>query len=195
MLLSDGNIESELRMGELVITPFHRGMLQPSSVDVHLDGVIRIFNNHTYGTIDPCTRMDDLTTMIEHDWHRPFVLHPGQFVLGSTIQAVHMPGNIAARLEGKSSLGRIGLVVHSTAGFIDPGFQGQVTLEMSNMNTLPITLWPGMRIGQLCFFRMTSHAVMPYGTERGNRYQNQVGPVASRSWRQFERINRQGEIL
>jgi dCTP deaminase len=163
-------------------------MLQPSSIDVRLDRFFRLFDNHRYAVIDPSTEQPDLTRLVEVEPDEPFVLHPGEFVLGSTFENVTLPDDVAARLEGKSSLGRLGLLTHSTAGFIDPGFNGHVTLELSNVATLPITLWPGMKIGQMCFFRLSSPAMHPYGSgATGSRYQGQRGPTASRSWQNFHR--------
>ena len=163
-------------------------MIQPSSVDVRIDRYFRLFDNHKYPVIDPSQEQPDLTRLIEVEPDDPFVLHPGEFVLASTFEVITLPDDVAARLEGKSSLGRLGLLTHSTAGFIDPGFSGHVTLELSNVATLPITLWPGMKIGQLCFFRLSSPAEHPYGSDGyGSRYQGQRGPTASRSFRSFHR--------
>lgn len=145
------------------LDPLDLGMVQPSSVDVRLDRFFRLFDNHKYQHIDPSLDQPDLTRLVEVEPTEPFVLHPGEFVLGATYEVVTLPDDIAARLEGKSSLGRLGLLTHSTAGFIDPGFSGHVTLELSNVATLPITLWPGMKIGQLCFFRLSSPAEHPMG--------------------------------
>ena len=161
-------------------------MVQPSSVDVRLDRYFRLFDNHRYPVIDPREDQPDLTRLIEGEPDEPFVLHPGEFVLGATFERVSLSDDLAARLEGKSSLGRLGLLTHSTAGFIDPGFTGHVTLELSNVATLPITLWPGMKIGQLCFFQLSSAAEHPYGSgQYGSRYQGQRGPTASRSAQNF----------
>jgi dCTP deaminase len=157
-------------------------------VDVRLDRYFRVFNNSQYTHIDPSIQQDDLTALVEPDGDEPFVLHPGEFVLGSTYEQTTLPDDVAARLEGKSSLGRLGLLTHSTAGFIDPGFSGHVTLELSNVATLPIKLWPGMKIGQMCFFRLSSPTEHPYGSARyGSRYQGQRGPTASRSFQNFHR--------
>jgi dCTP deaminase len=172
------------------LDPLDMGMVQPSSVDVRLDRFFRLFDNHKYQHIDPAVDQPDLTRLVEVDAMESFVLHPGEFVLGATYEAVTLPDDIAARLEGKSSLGRLGLLTHSTAGFIDPGFSGHVTLELSNVATLPITLWPGMKIGQLCFFRLSSPAEHPYGSDKyGSRYQGQRGPTASRSFQNFHRTD------
>ena len=188
MLLSDRDIRQEINNQRIVLDPWDETMVQPSSVDVRLDRLFRLFDNHKYPHIDPSTDQPDLTRLVEVKPDEPFVLHPGEFVLGATYEVVTLPDDIAARLEGKSSLGRLGLLTHSTAGFIDPGFSGHVTLELSNVATLPITLWPGMKIGQLCFFRLSSPAEHPYGSERyGSRYQGQRGPTASRSFANFHR--------
>jgi dCTP deaminase len=162
--------------------------IQPSSVDVRLDRWFRVFQNHRYAFIDPSQEQEDLTELVETTGEDAFVLHPGEFVLGATLEAVTLPDDVAARLEGKSSLGRLGLLTHSTAGFIDPGFSGHVTLELGNVATLPIKLWPGMKIGQLAFFQLTSPAENPYGSAvSGSRYQGQRGPTPSRSWQGFTR--------
>ncbi|MGZ5363947.1 MAG: dCTP deaminase, partial [Mycobacterium sp.] len=162
------------------------GLVQPSSVDVRLDRYFRVFNNARYTHIDPALQQDDLTTLVEPAGDEPFVLHPGEFVLGSTLEVVSIPDDLAARLEGKSSLGRLGLLTHSTAGFVDPGFSGHITLELSNVANLPITLWPGMKIGQLCLLRLTSPAEHPYGSSQaGSKYQGQRGPTPSRSYQNF----------
>ena len=186
MLLSDRDIRKELAGGRVVLDPLDDGMVQPSSVDVRLDRFFRLFDNHKYAVIDPAEDQPELTRLVEVDGDGPFVLHPGEFVLGSTFETVTLPDDVAARLEGKSSLGRLGLLTHSTAGFIDPGFSGHVTLELSNVATLPIKLWPGMKIGQLCFFRLSSPAEHPYGSAKyGSRYQGQRGPTPSRSYQNF----------
>jgi dCTP deaminase len=171
VLLSDRDIRDEVDNGRVRLDPYDADMVQPSSVDVRLDRYFRVFENHRYPHIDPAADQPDLTRSVEPEGDEPFILHPGEFVLGSTYEQVTLPDDIAARLEGKSSLGRLGLLTHSTAGFIDPGFQGHVTLELSNVATLPIKLWPGMKIGQLCFFRLSSPAQDPYGSKRhGSRY-------------------------
>ncbi|WP_430753918.1 dCTP deaminase [Micrococcus luteus] len=186
MLLSDRDIRAELDSGRVGLDPLDTAMVQPASVDVRLDRFFRLFDNHRYAHIDPRQEQDELTRLVEVDPDEAFILHPGEFVLGSTYEQVTLPDDLAARLEGKSSLGRLGLLTHSTAGFIDPGFSGHVTLELSNVATLPITLWPGMKIGQLCFFRLSSAAQSPYGTGANqNRYQGQRGPTASRAHRDF----------
>jgi len=188
MLLSDREIKKEVADRRLVLEPYDEVMIQPSSVDVRLDRYFRVFDNSKYTHIDPAVRQDDLTTLVEPQGDDPFVLHPGEFVLGSTLEVVTLPDDLAGRLEGKSSLGRLGLLTHSTAGWIDPGFTGHITLELSNVANLPITLWPGMKIGQLCLFRLASPSEHPYGSAvHGSRYQGQRGPTPSRSWQNFRR--------
>lgn len=186
VLLSDRDIRAEIQAGRLGVDPFEDDLIQPSSVDVRLDNLFRVFNNTRYTHIDPAQRQDDLTTLVEPKVDEPFVLHPGEFVLGATLERCTLPDDLAGRLEGKSSLGRLGLLTHSTAGFIDPGFSGHITLELSNVANLPITLWPGMKIGQLCLLRLTSPAEHPYGsTKAGSKYQGQRGPTPSRSYVNF----------
>ena len=188
MLLSDRDIRAEIGDQRVVLEPYDEAMIQPSSVDVRLDRLFRVFENHRYPHIDPAEDQPDLTREVEPLDDEPFILHPGEFVLGSTYEVITLPDDIAARLEGKSSLGRLGLLTHSTAGFIDPGFSGHVTLELSNVATLPIKLWPGMKIGQLCFFRLSSPSENPYGSAKyGSRYQGQRGPTPSRSFQNFHR--------
>jgi len=188
MLLSDREIKKEIAAGRLVLEPHDEELTQPSSIDVRLDRYFRVFNNSRYTHIDPAVQQDELTALVEPDGDDPFVLHPGEFVLGSTLEVVTLPDDLAGRLEGKSSLGRLGLLTHSTAGWIDPGFTGHITLELSNVANLPITLWPGMKIGQLCLFRLASPAEHPYGSVvYGSRYQGQRGPTPSRAWQGFRR--------
>ena len=188
MLLSDRDLKAEISDGRVGVEPYTDAMIQPSSIDVRLDRWFRVFENHRYPHIDPSIEQPDLTRLIEPEGDEPFVLHPGEFVLGSTYEVVTLPDDIAGRLEGKSSLGRLGLLTHSTAGFIDPGFSGHITLELSNVANLPILLYPGMKIGQLCLFRLSSAAEHPYGSEKyGSRYQGQRGPTPSRSYANFHR--------
>jgi dCTP deaminase len=188
VLLSDRDIRAELASGRVVLEPFDDGMVQPSSVDVRMDKYFRVFENHRYPHIDPAEEQPELTRLVEPEVGEPFILHPGEFVLASTYEVVTLPDDVAGRLEGKSSLGRLGLLTHSTAGFIDPGFSGHVTLELSNVATLPIKLWPGMKIGQLCLFRLSSPAEHPYGSAQyGSRYQGQRGPTQSKSHLNFHR--------
>ena len=188
MLLSDRDLLTEIDNKRVAVEPFDMEMIQPSSIDVRLDRMFRVFDNHKYPHIDPSIEQEDLTRLVEPEGDNPFILHPGEFVLGSTLEVVSLPDDLAGRLEGKSSLGRLGLLTHSTAGFIDPGFSGHITLELSNVATLPIKLFPGMKIGQLCIFRLSSPADHPYGSEKyGSRYQGQRGPTASRSFANFHR--------
>ena len=190
VLLSDRDILAEIDAERVQLDPLDRDMIQPSSIDVRLDRFFRVFDNHKYPHIDPAADQSDLTRAVEVASGETFVLHPGEFVLGSTYELVTLPDDVAARLEGKSSLGRLGLLTHSTAGFIDPGFSGHVTLELANVATLPIVLYPGMKIGQLCFFRLTSPADNPYGSAKyGSRYQGQRGPTASRSHANFHKTD------
>ncbi|WP_026917586.1 dCTP deaminase [Gordonia shandongensis] len=188
MLLSDRDIHASIGEGRLGIDPFEPELVQPSSVDVRLDSLFRVFDNSKYTHIDPAQQQDELTTLVEPAEGEPFVLHPGEFVLGSTREVVSLPDDLAGRLEGKSSLGRLGLLTHSTAGFIDPGFSGHITLELSNVANLPITLWPGMKIGQLCLFRLTGPAENPYGSAAvGSKYQGQRGPTPSKAYLNFRK--------
>jgi dCTP deaminase len=188
VLLSDRDIKAAIKSGRLGIDPYDETLVQPSSVDVRLDRMFRTFENHKYPHIDPALPQDDLTRLVEVKPDEPFVLHPGEFALGSTYEVISLADDVAARLEGKSSLGRLGLLTHSTAGFIDPGFSGHVTLELSNVATLPIKLWPGMKIGQMCLFRTSSPVEHPYGSAKhGSRYQDQRGPTPSRSFLNFHR--------
>jgi dCTP deaminase len=188
VLLSDRDILAEIDAKRISIEPYDDTMIQPSSIDFRLDRYFRVFENHRYPHIDPAADQSDLTRVVEAEGEEPFILHPGEFVLGSTYEVVTLPDDVAARVEGKSSLGRLGLLTHATAGFVDPGFSGHVTLELANVATLPIKLYPGMKIGQLCFFRLSSPAEHPYGSAKyGSRYQGQRGPTPSRSYANFQR--------
>ena len=188
MLLSDRDIRAEIAAKRVGVEPFEEAMIQPSSVDVRLDKFFRVFENHKYSVIDPSTEQAELTREVIAEGDEPFILHPGEFVLASTYEVITLPDDIAGRLEGKSSLGRLGLLTHSTAGFIDPGFSGHITLELSNVANLPVKLFPGMKIGQLCLIKLSSPAEHPYGSEKyGSRYQGQRGPTASRSFKNFHR--------
>ncbi len=188
MLLSDGDIRAEIATGRVGCEPFTESMIQPSSIDVRLDKYFRVFENHKYSVIDPSLEQAELTREVIAEADEPFILHPGEFVLASTYEVITLPDDIAGRLEGKSSLGRLGLLTHSTAGFIDPGFSGHITLELSNVANLPVKLFPGMKIGQLCLIKLSSAAEHPYGSEKyGSRYQGQRGPTASRSFLNFHK--------
>lgn len=187
VLLSDRDIRHAIESERLVIDPLDAALIQPSSIDVRLDSLFRVFNNQRYTHIDPKLEQPDLTTLVEVPADEPFVLHPGEFVLGATLERFTLPADLAGRLEGKSSLGRLGLLTHSTAGFIDPGFTGHITLELSNVANLPITLWPGMKVGQLALFDMTSPAETPYGSSAlGSKYQGQRGPTPSKAYLNFK---------
>ena len=188
MLLSDKDILAQIAAGRVACEPCEPKMIQPSSIDVRLDKFFRVFENHKYEVIDPSKEQSELTREIEVGNDEHFILHPGEFVLASTYEVVTLPDDIAGRLEGKSSLGRLGLLTHSTAGFIDPGFSGHITLELSNVANLPVKLFPGMKIGQLCLIKLSSPAQNPYGSAvYGSRYQGQRGPTASRSWLNFHK--------
>ncbi|MEJ5927750.1 dCTP deaminase [Corynebacterium sp. H128] len=186
MLLSDRDIRAAIDTKELGIEPFAPEMIQPSSIDVRMDRFFRVFNNSKYTHIDPKQQQDELTSEIEVKDNEPFILHPGEFVLAATFEKFTLPPHLAGRLEGKSSLGRLGLLTHSTAGFIDPGFSGHITLELSNVANLPIALWPGMKVGQLALFKMSSPAETPYGSGKlGSKYQGQRGPTPSKAYLNF----------
>ena len=188
MLLSDRDIRAEVAAGRVKVEPFTEAMIQPSSVDVRLDRFFRVFENHKYSVIDPSIEQADLTREVAVAPDEFFILHPGEFVLASTYEVITLPDDIAGRLEGKSSLGRLGLLTHSTAGFIDPGFSGHITLELSNVANLPVKLFPGMKIGQLCLITLSSPAEHPYGSAvYGSRYQGQRGPTPSKSWLNFHK--------
>lgn len=186
MILSDKTISEKLEAGDIAIEPLAPGALQPSSVDLRLDKKFLVFQNHGMGVIDVKQNLESLTSPVEIEEGEAFILHPGEFVLGCTLERVKLPDDLVARLEGKSSLGRLGLLIHSTAGFVDAGWDGQLTLELSNVATLPITLYPDMKIGQISFIQMTTPADVAYGSsELGSKYQNQKGPIASRYWENF----------
>jgi dCTP deaminase len=188
MILSDRDIRAAIAEGRIVIDPFSPESVQPSSVDLHLGNRFRVFRNSRYPYIDVRIEQPDLTELVEISGDDPFILHPGEFVLGSTLERVALPDDLVARLEGKSSLGRLGLLIHSTAGYVDPGWEGTLTLELSNVANLPITLYHGMRIGQISFQRLSSPVEIGYGDERlGSRYRGQTDPTASRYHRDFDR--------
>ena len=186
MILSDATIRAEIAAGRVVVDPFDDSMIQPSSIDVRLDDRFLVFRSHTRAVIDVKEDLTDLTEMVRAADDEPFILHPGEFVLGATAERVALPDDIVGRIEGKSSLGRLGLLIHTTAGFVDAGFEGYLTLELSNVATLPITLYPGMKIGQISFLRMDRSAEVPYGaSELGSKYRGQVGPTPSQYWKNF----------
>jgi len=186
MVLSDRAIRRLIESRRIGIDPYDPALMQPSSLDVRVDRLFRVFRNSRYPFIDVKTEQEELTELVEVGDGEPFILHPGEFVLGSTLERVTLPDDLVARLEGKSSLGRLGLLIHSTAGFIDPGFDGHVTLELSNVANLPITIYPAMKIGQLSFVQMSEPAETPYGSGAlGSKYQGQRGPTPSRYWQNF----------
>ena len=186
MVLSDRSIREEIAAGRIVIDPFDDALVQPSSVDVRVGSAFRVFRNSRYPFINVKEAQEDLTELVEIDGGEPFILHPGEFVLGSTLERLTLPDDIVGRLDGKSSLGRLGLLIHSTAGFIDPGWDGHVTLELSNVANLPITIYVGMKIGQLSFMQLSEPSDRPYGSGGlGSKYQGQKGPTASRYWQNF----------
>ncbi|MEP6973369.1 MAG: dCTP deaminase [Actinomycetota bacterium] len=186
MILSDRTIREELAAGHIVIEPFDETCIQPSSIDLHVDREFRVFQNNRYPFIDVKNEQPDLTELVEVKEGEPFILHPGEFVLGSTLERVALPDDLVARLEGKSSLGRLGLLIHSTAGYVDPGWDGYLTLELSNVANLPITIYPGMKIGQISFFQLSTPADVPYGSKSTrSKYQGQRGPTASRFFEEF----------
>ena len=188
MVLSDGSIRREIEAGRIVIDPYDGDLIQPSSIDVRVDRRFRVFQNSRYPYIDVRQAMEDLTELVEVQGEEPFILHPGEFVLGQTLERVTLPNDLVARLEGKSSLGRLGLLIHSTAGFVDSGFSGNLTLELSNVANLPITIYHGMPIGQISFMRMDSPVERPYGTrETGSKYQGQGEPTPSRFYLNFDK--------
>jgi len=182
-MLSDRSIRNALRLGRIEIDPLDATNIQPSSVDLTIDRFFRVFRNHTMPLIDVKKDLSELTELVEVEPDGVFILHPGEFVLGATAERVRLADDLVARLEGKSSLGRLGLLIHSTAGFVDAGWNGYLTLELSNIATLPITLYPGMKIGQISFLEMSSPADVPYGSAAlGSKYQGQRGPTPSRYW-------------
>jgi len=188
VILSDRSLREQIDAGRIIIEPFDPACLQPSSIDVKISNLFRVFRNHTAAVIDVKQNQEALTELITIPADGVFMLHPGEFVLGSTLERVALPDDLVARIEGKSSLGRLGLIIHSTAGFIDAGFDGHVTLELTNIATLPITLYPNMKIGQVSFMQMTTPADKPYGSgATGSKYQGQRGPTPSRYFENFNR--------
>ncbi len=189
MVLSDRTIKDEISQGRIVIEPLDTSCIQPASVDVHLDHKLCVFRTwHQPYYIDVRQNQEDLTEVVEIDGDKPFFLQPGEFVLVSTLECITLPDDIVGRLEGKSSLGRIGLLIHSTAGYVDPGWHGHLTLELSNVAKLPVTLYYGMKIGQISFLRLTSAAENLYGSEAlGSKYQGQTEPTPSRYYQDFQK--------
>ena len=181
MILSDRSIKEGIANGRIVMTPYDESLVQPASIDIRLDGRFRVFRNYRYSCIDPKALQEDLTELVEVGPDEPFIVHPGEFILGNTVERIKLGDDLVARLEGKSSLGRLGLIVHATAGYVDPGFEGNITLELSNVANLPIRLYPGMKVGQISFFAMSTPADRPYGhPDLGSKYKGQSAPTASR---------------
>jgi dCTP deaminase len=192
-VLSDRDIRAAMQAGRVRIDPYDPACLQPSSVDLHLDADFRVFRNNRYPYIDVRAPQPDLTELVSVEGDDPFILHPGEFVLGQTLEWVELPTDLVARLEGRSSLGRLGLLIHSTAGYVDPGWKGNLTLELSNVANLPIALYSGMKIGQISFFQMSSAVERPYGSrELGSRYQGQSTPTASQYYKDFDSTRKTG---
>lgn len=186
MVLSDRSIREEIERGRIVFEPFDDACIQPASVDVHLDSQFRVFRNIRKPYVDVREPQEDLTDLVCISGDEPLILHPREFILGSTLEKVTIADDIVARVEGKSSLGRLGLLIHSTAGYVDPGWSGHLTLELSNVSNLPITLYYGMPIGQISFLRLTSPAEKAYGADGlGSKYQGQKEPTASRFYMNF----------
>ncbi len=188
MLLSDKSIKEAIKAGRIVIKPYFEDCVQPSSIDIHLDSKFLLFNKSQHAVIDVRQKQDELMCMVEIKDGQPFILHPGEFVLGSTLESLKLPNDVAGRIEGKSSLGRLGLLIHSTAGYIDPGWEGNLTLELSNVSPLPITLYYKMKIGQISFTQMTTPVDKPYGSKGlGSHYQGQKVPVGSKFYEEFRK--------
>ncbi len=181
MVLSDRTIREELDKGRIRINPLEPSCIQPASVDLHLDSKVLLFRNSERPYIDIREPQEDLMRPTEIVGDVPFILHPGEFVLASTLEHIEVPDDIVARLDGKSSLGRMGLIIHSTAGYVDPGWKGNLTLELTNVARLPITLYYRMKIGQISFLRLTAPAERLYGSPGlGSKYQGQQEPTPSR---------------
>ena len=183
-VLSDGTIRRLVDAGRIKVDPWDPGMIQPASIDLRLGDSFRVFHNHRARAIDLRDPPRNLTEQIVLGDDEPFVVHPGEFVLARTEEHVAIPDDIVARIEGKSSLGRLGLIVHATAGFVDPGFKGTLTLEITNLTRVPIKLYAGLPIAQLSFMALDAPAEHPYGSEAlGSHYQGQVAATESRYMR------------
>lgn len=186
MILSDKDILKKIKEGKIKIEPFDKKFVQPSTVDLHLASEVRVFDNWQTGVVDVREKVD--VSRVVKITKEGFIVHPGEFLLGATVEKITLPADIAAKLEGRSSLGRLGLVIHATAGYVDPGFSGWLTFELSNLSRLPIRIYGGMKIAQICFFQMSSEVLRPYGTKGlGSKYQGQKGPTASRVWLDFKK--------
>lgn len=187
MILSDTDIKKEIKQKRLVITPFSKESIQPASLDVKLGDEVRIFKNTQKAYLDVKQELGDYMELVKIPKNKPLIVHPGEFLLGTTVEKVKLPIDLVGQLNGRSSLGRLGIIIHATAGFIDPGFEGYITLEMTNMANIPIALYPGMRIGQISFIRLSTPAENPYGPAKGSKYSGQVGPTVSRIWKDFDK--------
>lgn len=194
MILSDGDIKREIKAKHIRVTPFDPSCVQPASYDVKLGNSVRIFKNLTKPFLDIKDNPEDIMELVKIKKGEPFIVHPGEFVLGTTVEKIYIPNDIIARLDGKSSLGRIGIIIHATAGYIDPGFEGYITLEMTNVSNIPIALYPGMRIGQISYMRLETPSTHPYGRGRGSKYQHQFGPTASRIWKDFQKTKKRHKV-
>jgi dCTP deaminase len=191
VVLSDKSIREELATGRLSIEPLDPHALQPASVDLRLDRVFRVFRQTDRPHIDVREPCDDLTEAVEIADDQPFLIRPGEFVLAGTLESITLPDDLVARLDGRSSLGRLGLLVHATAGYVDPGWSGRLTLELSNATRLPIAVYHGMKICQVSFLRLSTAAERPYGSpELGSKYQGQQGPTPSRAYEDFNNKKR-----
>lgn len=187
-VLSDRSIREALKAGRIGIEPLDDDAIQPASVDLRLDSAFRIFRSTSRPYVDVQQPVDDLTELVEIAPEEPFVVQPGSFCLGSTVETISIPDDIVARVDGKSSLGRLGLLVHATAGYVDPGWTGKLTLELSNQSQMPIALYYGMRVCQISFLEMTTPVDRPYGSASlGSKYQGQTGPTPSRISREFRK--------
>ncbi len=187
MILSDIDIKKEIKAKRLIVTPFNPKNIQPASLDVKLGNEIRIFKNTQKAYLDVKEPFEDYMELIKIPKDKPLIVHPGEFLLGTTVEKVKLPNDLVGQLNGRSSLGRLGIIVHATAGFIDPGFDGYITLEMTNVANIPIALYPGMRIGQIAFIRLSTPSSKPYGKKLNSKYLGQKGPTTSRIWKDFEK--------
>lgn len=186
MILSDKDILARIKRGDLKIEPLKRASVQPSTVDLYLEEKVRVFDNWSLGVVDVKEKADPSRAVKIPQ--KGFIVHPGEFLLGATIEKITLPNDLAAKLEGRSSLGRLGLIIHATAGYVDPGFSGWLTFEISNLSRLPIRIYPRMKIAQICFLQMSTEVLRPYGSKGlKSKYQGQKGPTSSRHWMDFEK--------
>ena len=186
MILSDRSLLEEIKKGHLVVKPFDESCLQPASIDLRLANEFRVFKHINHALIDTKVPFSEYTELVKVNDGEKFVLHPNEFVLGSTLEWVKVPADLVGRIEGKSSLGRLGVIVHATAGYVDPGFEGNLTLEINNVGKIPVALYPGMKIAQFSVMTMTTAADKPYGSAKLNsKYQGQAGPTESQIHKNF----------